>query len=49
MLILGTIALGFGTVLNLIIGNMFDFTIFVVALVIYMVAVFLPIRKFFAT
>jgi hypothetical protein len=47
MLIVGVIALGFGTVLNLVIGNMFDFAIFVVALVVYMVAVFLPIKKFF--
>ena len=48
MLIVGSVALGFGTVLNLIIGNIFDFTIFLVGLVVYMVALFLPIKRFFA-
>ena len=48
MLILGAVALGFGTVLNLVIGNVFDFALFAVGLAIYMTAVFLPIRKFFA-
>jgi hypothetical protein len=48
ILILGAIALGFGTVLNIIIGNMFDFSIFLVALVVLMVALFLPIKRFFA-
>jgi hypothetical protein len=47
MLILGAVALGFGTVLNLVIGNIFDFTIFLVGLVVYMLALFLPIKRFF--
>ena len=47
MLILGLIALGFGTVLNLVSGNMYDFAIFLVALVVYMVALFLPLKRFF--
>jgi hypothetical protein len=48
MLVSGLIALGFGTVLNIVIGNMFDFTIFLVGLVVYLAALFLPIKEFFA-
>ena len=47
MLILGAAACGFGTVENLVVGNMFDFTIFLVSLVAFMVALSLPIRRFF--
>jgi hypothetical protein len=47
MLILGAIAWGYGTVLNLVIGNMFDFATFLVGLVVHMVALFLPIKAFF--
>ncbi|MCX7030345.1 MAG: hypothetical protein NTU62_09525 [Spirochaetes bacterium] len=48
MLILGAAGCGFGTVQNLVVGNMSDFTIFLVSLVAFMVALFLPIRRFFA-
>ena len=47
LLIAGFICWGFGTVVNLVVGNMFDATFFVVGLAVYLVAIFLPVRKFF--
>ena len=47
LLIVGGIAWGYGTIVNIVIGNMFDFTVFLVGLVIFFVGLFLPIKAFF--
>ncbi len=47
LLVAGVICWGYGAVVNLVVGNMFDSTFFIVGLVVHLVAVFLPVRKFF--
>ena len=48
MLVIGAVSLGFGTVLNVLIGNKLDSAVFLVASAVFLVALFLPIRKFMA-
>ena len=47
MLVMGGIAWGYGAVLNVVIGNTFDSAVFLVGLVVFLVALFLPVKKFF--
>jgi hypothetical protein len=48
MLILGVVAWGYGTALNVVIGNTSDFTFFLCCFVVHIVALFLPIKSFFS-
>lgn len=48
MLVVGGIAWGYGAVVNVLNGNTFDSAVFLVGLVVFLVALFLPIRKFMA-
>ena len=48
MLVIGGIAWGYGTVLNIVIGNTFDTVVFLVGIVVFLVALFLPVKKFLA-
>jgi hypothetical protein len=47
LLALGIVAWGYGSVLNLAIDNTFDSVVFLIGLVVFMLALFLPIRRFF--
>ena len=46
MLVVGIIARGYGAVINLLNGNTFDSAVFLVGLVVFLVALFLPVKKF---
>ena len=46
MLVIGGISLVYGVVVNLVIGNTLDSAVFLVGLVVFLVALFLPVRKF---
>jgi hypothetical protein len=48
MLVLGAVAWGAGVALNLFIGNRLDSAVFLVGLVLHLLALFLPLRRFFA-
>ena len=48
MLVVGVIACGYGAVINVLNGNTFDSVVFLVALVVILVALFLPVKKFLA-
>jgi hypothetical protein len=46
MLVVGVIAWGYGAVINVLNGNTFDSAVFLVGLVVFLVALFLPVKKF---
>ncbi len=48
MLVVGAIAWGYGAVVNVLNGNTLDSVVHLVGLVVFLVALFLPIRKFMA-
>jgi hypothetical protein len=48
MLVVGGITCVYGAVINMLNGNILDSVVFLVALVVLLVALFLPIRKFMA-
>jgi len=48
MLVIGAIAWGYGAVINLLNGNTLDSVVHLVGLVVFLVALFLPLRKFMA-
>ena len=48
MLVVGIIAWGYGAVINVLNGNTFDSAVFLVGLVVFLVALFLPVKKFMA-
>ena len=48
MLVVGIIAWGYGAVINVLNGNRIDSAVFLVGLVVFLVALFLPIKKFMA-
>ena len=48
MLVIGVIAWGYGAVINVLNGNTLDSVVFLVGSVVFLVALFLPIKKFMA-
>jgi hypothetical protein len=48
MLVIGAIAWGYGAVINVLNGNTLDSVVFLVGLVVFLVALFLPVKKFLA-
>jgi hypothetical protein len=47
LMVTGVLAWGFGTVINLIVGNTFDFATHLGGLVVQLVGLLLPVRSFF--
>jgi hypothetical protein len=48
LLVTGVLGWGFGTGINLLIGNTFDFATHLAGLVVQLVGVLLPVKTFFA-
>jgi hypothetical protein len=48
VLAVGAVAWGYGAVINVLIGNMLDSVVHLVGLVVFLVALFLPVKKFMA-
>jgi hypothetical protein len=48
MRVVGAIAWGYGAVINVLNGNTLDSVVFLVGLLVFLVALILPIRKFMA-
>jgi hypothetical protein len=46
ILVVGVIAWGYGAVINVVNGNTFDSVVFLVGSVVFLVALFLPVRQF---